>query len=83
MATPNFLNGTKRTCLVLFSPHSFKPRKNIPALVGTTHRKPEYSRDAQNVCAVACGTAHTFRASRDGTRTSNFLRKTKVFLRGL
>ena len=26
----------------LASPHSFKPRKNIPVLVGTTHRKPEY-----------------------------------------
>ena len=31
----------------MLSPHSFtlckpKPRKNIPVLVGTTHRKPEY-----------------------------------------
>ena len=30
------------TCWVLLSPLSFKPRKNIPVLVGTTHRKPEY-----------------------------------------
>ena len=22
--------------------YSFKPRKNIPVLVGTAHRKPEY-----------------------------------------
>ena len=27
---------------ILLSPHSFKPRKIIPVLVGTTHRKPEY-----------------------------------------
>ena len=26
--------------------------QNIPVLVGTTHRKPRVSRDAQNVCAV-------------------------------
>ena len=32
----------KRTCKVLLSPYSFKPRKNIPVLVGTTHKKPEY-----------------------------------------
>ena len=25
-----------------FSMHSFKTRKNIPVLVGTTHRKTEY-----------------------------------------
>ena len=28
--------------LANFSPHSFKLRKNIPVLVSTTHRKPEY-----------------------------------------
>ena len=33
---------TKITCLVLLSPHSFKARKNIPVIVGTTHRKSEY-----------------------------------------
>ena len=32
----------KSTCLVLLSPHSFKPHKNIPVLVSTTHMKPEY-----------------------------------------
>ena len=37
-----FILETKSTCEVLLSPHSFKPRKNIPVLVGTTHRKPEY-----------------------------------------
>ena len=52
MATPNFLLGYHTSsCLVLLSRYSFKPRKNIPVLVGTTHRKPE-SQDAQNVCAV-------------------------------
>ena len=35
----NFVLDTKGTCQVLLSPHSFKPRKNIPVLVGTTHRK--------------------------------------------
>ena len=31
----------------------FKPRKNIPVLVGTTHKSQiRVSRDAQNVCAV-------------------------------
>ena len=39
---PIFFLDTKSTCRVLLSPHSFKPRKNIPVLVGTTHRKPEY-----------------------------------------
>ena len=34
--------NTKSTCCVLLSPHGFKPRKNIPVLVGTTHRKLEY-----------------------------------------
>ena len=33
---------TKGTCYVLLSPRSLKQRKNIPVLVGTTHRKPEY-----------------------------------------
>ena len=31
---------------------SFKPRKKLPVLVGTTNRKPRVSRDAQNACAV-------------------------------
>ena len=34
---PIFFLDTKSTSL-----HSFKPHKNIPGLVGTTHRKPEY-----------------------------------------
>ena len=38
MVTPNFLLDTKSTCYVLLSPHSFKPRKNIPVFVSTTHR---------------------------------------------
>ena len=37
-----FLLDTKTTCLVLLSLHSFKPGKNIPVLVGTTHSKPKY-----------------------------------------
>ena len=37
----SFLN-TKSICLLLLSPHSFEPRKNIPVLVSNTHRKPEY-----------------------------------------
>ena len=37
-----FFLDTKNTCSVLLSPHSLKPRKNIPVLVGTTHRKPKY-----------------------------------------
>ena len=37
-----FFLDTKSTCQVLLSPHSFKPRKNIPVSVSTTHRKPEY-----------------------------------------
>ena len=36
MVTPNFLLGYQKHL------HSFKPRKNIPVLVGTTHRKLEY-----------------------------------------
>ena len=39
---PIFFMDNKITCLVLLSPHTFKARKNIPVLVGTTHRKPEY-----------------------------------------
>ena len=31
---------TKSTCQVLLSHIVFKPRKNIPVLEGTTHRKP-------------------------------------------
>ena len=26
----------------MLSPHNFKPRKNIPVLLGTIHKKPEY-----------------------------------------
>ena len=39
---PIFILDTKSTCLVLLSLQSFKPRKKIPVLVGTTRRKPEY-----------------------------------------
>ena len=39
---PIFFLDTKSTWLVLLFQNSFKPRKNIPVLVGTTHRKPEY-----------------------------------------
>ena len=39
---PIFFLDTKSTCLVLLSPHSFQPHKNIPVLVGTTHRKLVY-----------------------------------------
>ena len=39
---PIFFLDTKNTDQVLFSLHSFQPHKNIPVLVGTTHRKPEY-----------------------------------------
>ena len=43
MVTPNFLFGYQNHLLtVLLSPHSFKPRKNIPVLVSTTHRKFKY-----------------------------------------
>ena len=41
LPTISFLD-TKSTCQVLLSPNTFKPRKNIPELVGITHRKPEY-----------------------------------------
>ena len=41
MVTPIVLD-TKSTGQVLLSPYSFKPRKNIPVLVGTTHRKPDH-----------------------------------------
>ena len=41
--TPNVLFKYQEDELikVLLSPHSFKPRKNIPALVGTTQKEPE------------------------------------------
>ena len=39
---PIFFWDTKSTCYVLLSLHSFKPHKNIPVLLSTTHRKPEY-----------------------------------------
>ena len=43
MVTPNFLFGYQNHLLKLqLFPHSFKAHKNIPVLVGTTHRKPEY-----------------------------------------
>ena len=42
MVTPNSFWNTKGIWYVLLSLHSFKSRKNIPVLVGTTHRKPEY-----------------------------------------
>ena len=41
MVTPNFLFGHQNHLLTLLFPHNFKPRKNIPVLVGTNHRKPE------------------------------------------
>ena len=41
MVTPIVLDA-KSTGQVLLSPYSFKPRKNIPVLVGTTQRKPEH-----------------------------------------
>ena len=37
-----FALDTKSTCYVLLSPRSFKPLQNIPVLVGTTHRKPQF-----------------------------------------
>ena len=41
--TPNLLFGYQKHLLSsAFSELSFKPRKNIPVLVGTTHRKPEF-----------------------------------------
>ena len=39
---PNFFLDTKSTYQVLLSPYSFKPRKTIPVLVATTHKKPEF-----------------------------------------
>ena len=41
MVTQKFSLWIQRA-LVLLSPHSFKAHKNIPVLVGTTHRKREY-----------------------------------------
>ena len=41
---PIFFWDTKNTCQVLLSPYSFKPHKNIPVLVSTTHRNPSISR---------------------------------------
>ena len=40
--SPIFFLDSKSTCCVMLFLHSFKPRKNIPVLVATTHRKPEY-----------------------------------------
>ena len=37
-----FFLVAKRTCCFLLFPHIFKPCKNTPVLVGTTHRKSEY-----------------------------------------
>ena len=39
---PIFFLGTKTTYFYLLSPDSFKPRKNIPALVSITDSKLEY-----------------------------------------
>ena len=39
---PIFFLDTKSTYEDLLSLHSFKPRKNIPALVSITDRKSEY-----------------------------------------
>ena len=38
---PIFFLDTKSTYEDLLYLHSFKPRKNIPVLISTTHRKPE------------------------------------------
>ena len=50
------------TLLILLLPHSCKPGKTIPMLMGTFHRKPEVvgpSQDAENVCTVTeGGTVH-------------------------
>ena len=35
------MHGYLQFAELLLSPHSLKPRKSIPVLVGTTHRKPE------------------------------------------
>ena len=40
MVTPKFLLEYQEQ--VLLSPYSFKSRKNIPVLVGSTQGKPEY-----------------------------------------
>ena len=37
-----FLWILRAPAIFLLSLHSFKPRKNIPVFVGTTHRKPKY-----------------------------------------
>ena len=39
---PIFFLDTKITCQVLLSPHNFEPRQNIPVLISTNNRKPEY-----------------------------------------
>ena len=55
-----FFLDTKSTCYVLLSQQSFKPLKNIPGLVGTTHKKPEYLEMRRTVCAVTkVSTVHT------------------------
>ena len=45
---PIFFLDTQSSCQVLLSPRSFKPRKNIPALVVTNHTvgNPSISRCA-------------------------------------
>ena len=42
MVTPSYLVGYQEHLLSCAFPHIFKQRKNIPALVRITHRKPEY-----------------------------------------
>ena len=47
---PISFSDTKSTCLVPASPHSFKPRKNIPVLVSATHREARYF-EMRRTCA--------------------------------
>ena len=42
MVTPSRLFGYQEHVPSCAFGHSFKPRKNIPVLVGTTHKKTEY-----------------------------------------
>ena len=48
----NFLFGYQEHLLILISPHSFKPRKNIPVFSRHHPKETRVSRNAQNVCAV-------------------------------
>ena len=49
MVTPNFLFGYQTHLLSLLFPNSFKLCKNIPVLVGTTHKKPSIMRCAEHM----------------------------------